>query len=88
MPTVEKLRIEIAKALVRVGADESDAIFEWHACVHQPACPAAAELPAPCPCAGVPYLSDEAWAELAPIIRRIQQGALCGPCLEKKGSMA
>lgn len=74
--TVEELRIEIAKALVRIGAAEDEAVlFEWHACVDTPACRAAADPTAPCACSGIPYLSEQAWAELSPIIRRIQRGA-------------
>lgn len=74
--TAEKLRIELATALIRCGAGEDEgALFEWHPCVDTPACRAAADPKAPCPCSGVPYLSDKAWAELAPIVRRIQQGA-------------
>lgn len=73
--TAEQLRIELAKALVRASPDEPGDIFEWHACVDQPACKAAVDKTQPCACSGVPYLSDAAWAELQPLIRRIQRGA-------------
>lgn len=74
--TVEQLRIEIAKALLRAGGEECDgALFQWHPCVDTPACRAAADPKAPCACSGIPYLSDAAWGEIAPIIRRIQRGA-------------
>jgi hypothetical protein len=72
--TAEELRIEIAKALVRAGDDPAD-LYEWHPCVDTPSCRAAADPKSPCACSGIPYLSDAAWNELAPIIRRIQQGA-------------
>lgn len=76
MPTVEELRIELAKAFVRIGcAEDEGALFQWHPCVDTPACRAAMTPPGPCACSGIPYLSDAAWAEIAPIIRRIQQGA-------------
>ena len=68
----DELRIEIAKALVRAGEDD---LFEWHPCTGAIACQAIKQPPQPCPCSGTPYLSDAAWNELAPIIRRIQQGA-------------
>jgi len=73
--TAEELRIEIAKALVRAAGDEMGDLFEWHPCTGAIACQARKQPPQPCPCAGSPYLSDAAWGELAPIIRRIQQGA-------------
>jgi hypothetical protein len=72
--TVEELRIEIAKALVRAGGDDAGDLFEWHACVDQPACRATKTPPEPCACAGYPYLSDAAWSELQPIIQRAQRG--------------
>jgi hypothetical protein len=72
---VMDLRIEIAKALVRVGGDEAGDLFEWHPCDDQPNCKATGDSPQPCPCAGTPYLSETAWTELQPIIRRIQRGA-------------
>ena len=73
--TVEELRIELAKALVRIGAAEDEGVlFQWHPCVDTPACRAAANQ-GPCACSGIPYLSDVAWAELSPIIRRIQREA-------------
>lgn len=76
MATVEELRIEIATALVRLGAGEDEGVlFEWHPCVDTPACRAAQTPPGPCACSGIPYLSDAAWTELSPIIRRIQRGA-------------
>jgi hypothetical protein len=73
--TIEELRIELAKAIVRVDDAGAGDLFEWHACVDTPACSAAADPKAPCACSGIPYLSDAAWAELAPIIRRIQREA-------------
>lgn len=73
--SAEELRIEIAKALVRIGAAEDEAVlFQWHPCVDTPACRAAVDPKAPCACSGIPYLSDEAWAELQPVLRRIQRG--------------
>ncbi|BAL87323.1 hypothetical protein AMIS_21030 [Actinoplanes missouriensis 431] len=73
--TVEQLRIEIAKALVRAGGDEAGDLFEWHPCTGVAACKAARTPPGPCACSGVPYLSDVAWGELAPVLRRMQRGA-------------
>jgi hypothetical protein len=70
--TDEELRIELGTALVRVGAAEDEAVlFQWHPCVDTPACRAAQTPPGPCACSGIPYLSDVAWAEIAPIVRRL-----------------
>lgn len=73
--TDEELRIELATALVRLGAAEDEAVlFQWHPCVDTPACRAVADPKAPCACSGIPYLSDATWAEIAPIIRRSGAG--------------
>jgi hypothetical protein len=60
--TDEVARRRIAAALIREGIDTDDgpSLFQWHPCTDQPACEW--HHGQPCPCAGRPYLSDEAWA--------------------------
>lgn len=66
----EQLRYELGFALI--GFDDEDdgrELFEWHQCFMQPNC--RDNVGQPCPCSGVPYLSDEAWKNIKPIIERI-----------------
>lgn len=61
----ERLRIALGTALLPFAdPDDGPALLQWHPCVGTPACRAAADPPGPCPCSGIPYLSDEAWAAL------------------------
>lgn len=73
--TEEQLRAEIAAALIRASGDDETTLYQWHPCLADVPCPARQQPARPCPCAGSPYLSDEAWAQLRPIITGIQRAA-------------
>ncbi len=64
----EVIRIAIAAALIRSGVDDNDEVelFQWHPChgCYRPDGPRRGK----CGCSGVPYVSDEVWRELAPVI--------------------
>ncbi len=73
--TDEELRAAIATAIVQSGYDDTDEsddavmLFEWHHCFDQPNCGAGQTPPSPCPCSGVPYLSERVWAHVGPVVR-------------------
>ena len=61
-------RTTIAAAIIRSGVYDSDEVdlLQWHPC---PGCPRR-EF---CGCSGVPYISDEVWALLGPVVEQIRE---------------
>jgi hypothetical protein len=67
-PGEEVLRHKLASAIIRSGYDESDEngeidLTEWYECYDNPNC-SIRNGTGPCPCAGVPYLSDAVWEQI------------------------
>ncbi|WP_435233343.1 hypothetical protein [Micromonospora aurantiaca (nom. illeg.)] len=61
-------RIAIGAALIRSGAYDNDEmdLLQWHPCESR--------CSRKCGCSGVPYISDEVWRELGPVIAAIRAG--------------
>lgn len=70
--TEVELRVLLGCALVQarvLEGDENDpAALQWHPCVDNAAC-RAAQGAGRCACSGIPYVSDELWAQLAPVMK-------------------
>lgn len=77
--TEEQIRTALATAIVQSGYDETDEtdtavdLYEWHHCFDTPACGGNKAPPQPCPCSGVPYLSEAVWAKVGPVIRELME---------------
>ncbi len=80
--TEEEIRAALATAIVQSGYDDTDEsedavmLFEWHHCFDTPACGGLRTPPSPCPCSGVPYLSEAVWAKVGPVIRGLLNDAV------------
>ncbi len=68
--TEEEVREALARALIQFDDEDGPGMFEWHPC-RVPACRARHDPPQPCPCAGAPYLSEDAWQAILPTLREI-----------------
>lgn len=83
--TEVELRILLGCALVQARVledDEDDPVaLQWFACVDNAACQAA-QGSGRCACSGIPYVSNELWAQLAPVMKiaaALPEGTMCPP---------
>jgi hypothetical protein len=80
-PTEERDRFLLGCALIQSGFVDQDEdapgwfdILQWHPCFEEANC-RARDNSGPCACSGVPFIADEVWAKVGPVVEQIRAEA-------------